>query len=42
VLTLVCSDIHDDLDVSVSLKEALDRLLAGETDYGLFGLMVGS
>lgn len=33
LLTLVSSAVRNDLDVFVYVKEVLDRLLAGETDY---------
>ena len=32
LLTLISGAVRNDLDVFVSLKEVLDRLLAGETD----------
>jgi hypothetical protein len=33
LLTLVSSAVRNDLDVFVYVKDVLDRLLAGETDY---------
>ena len=32
-MTLVASAVRNDLDVWAYLKDVLDRLLAGETDY---------